>query len=381
MTQPFTRQELQSLLAPHPAPCISLFLPTHRRPPETEQDPVRFKNLLGTAEGALHKEYASVDASALLEPLQALLHRDFWQRQMDGLAVFRAPDLMVHYRIPLPVPERVVVSTTFHVTPLIKFLQTQRCFFVLALSQQSVALYEGTPSALEMVDLSTLPASLTEALGVEQREAFLNLHVSQASRAAPIFHGHGIPPTESEKSELARFFRVIDTALWEGLLQKASSPLVLVGVGYYHPIYRTISRYQSIAAQGIEGNFDHATVDALHARIWPIVSELFHEQENYALSEYARLVGKIQAIDDLSAIAQALVQGRVRYLLVAEEAQVWGTFDEKNGAITQYPSRQGLEDDLLDDLAECALRQGGEVFLLPANRMPTPSALAAVLRW
>jgi hypothetical protein len=381
MAQSFTRRELHALLAPHPAPCISLFLPTHRRPPETEQDPVRFKNLLGIAEGALRQEYASTEAGALLEPLQALLHRDFWHGQLGGLAVFRAPDLMVHYRLPQSVPERAVVSPTFHVTPLIHFLQTQRRFFVLALSQQSVALYEGTPAALEMVDLSTLPTSLTEALGVEQREAFLNLHISQAGRAAPIFHGHGIPPTESEKAELARFFRVIDNALWEGLLQKEHSPLVLAGVGYYHPIYRTLSRYQSIAAQGIEGNVDYASVDELHTKVWPTVSELFREQENHVLNEYARLVGKIQAIDHIDAIAQALVQGRVRYLLVAEDAQVWGTFDEKTGTVNQHPSQQRLEDDLLDDLAECALRQGGEVFLLPADRMPTPSSVAAVLRW
>src|SRR5712692_9770975 len=66
---PFTIQELQPLLAPHAAPCISIFLPTHRRYPEAEQDPIRFKNLLGTAEGLLRERYAPKDIRALLDPL------------------------------------------------------------------------------------------------------------------------------------------------------------------------------------------------------------------------------------------------------------------------------------------------------------------------
>jgi hypothetical protein len=54
MIRPLTCQALQPLLAPHPVPCISLFLPTHRRPPDAEQDPVRFKNLFKTVRGLLH---------------------------------------------------------------------------------------------------------------------------------------------------------------------------------------------------------------------------------------------------------------------------------------------------------------------------------------
>ena len=73
---PFTIQELQPLLAPHVVPCISIFLPTHRRQPGTEQDSIRFKNPLGTAERLLRERYAPKDIRVLLEPLRALLRRD-----------------------------------------------------------------------------------------------------------------------------------------------------------------------------------------------------------------------------------------------------------------------------------------------------------------
>jgi hypothetical protein len=382
MTKSFTRQELQSLLAPHPAPCISLFLPTHRRPPDAEQDPVRFKNLLGSAEGLLRKEYTSKDTDVLLAPLQALLHDDFWRQQLDGLAVFHSADLLAHYRIPFPLPERAVVADTFHLKPLVKFMQANRRFFVLALSQNSVALYEGTPDSLEMVNLPALPASLTEELGIEQRESFLNLHASRAGKAAPMYHGHGMPPTENEKDELARFFRAIDATLWEGALREEHAPLVLAGVGYYHPIYRALSRYQALATQGIEGNFERTTPEELHAKVWPVVSELFREQESAVLNEYGRLVGNGQAVDDLHTIAQAAIQSRVRRLLVAEGAHLWGRLNRDSGTIIQHPTQQDThDDDVLDDLAECVLTRRGEVLLLEADRMPSPSPAAAILRW
>jgi hypothetical protein len=275
------------------------------------------------------------------------------------------------------------MADTFHLKPLLHFLQSNRRFFVLALSQNHVALYEGTPYALGLVNLSTLPASLTEELGVEQRETFLNLHASGTGKTAPMYYSHGVPPTENEKAELARFFRAIDTALWEGVLREERAPLVLAGVGRYHSIYRAISRYQALAAQGVEGNFERAAPEELHAKVWPVVSELFREQENTVLNEYARLVGKGQTVDNLHALAQAAIQSRVRYLLLAEGVQLcWGRLERESGAVTQHPTQQDTrDDDVLDDLAECVLTRGGEVFLLPADRMPSAAPAAAILRW
>ncbi len=38
-------------------------------------------------------------------------------------------------------------------------------------------------------------------------------------------------------------------------------------------------------------------------------------------------------------------------------------------------------DDVLDDLAEVVLGAGGEVVVVPTDRMPTPTGLAAIYRY
>ena len=87
MSNPITIRGLQTLLAPHPGPCISLYLPTHRRLPQAKQHSVRFKNLMLTTEGLLRKENTGRDTKTLLQPLEDLARDDFWHAQMGGLAI------------------------------------------------------------------------------------------------------------------------------------------------------------------------------------------------------------------------------------------------------------------------------------------------------
>ena len=45
------------------------------------------------------------------------------------------------------------------------------------------------------------------------------------------------------------------------------------------------------------------------------------------------------------------------------------------------PDWTGSVDDMLDDLAELVLTKGGEVVVVPSERMPTDSGLAAICRF
>ena len=39
------------------SPCLSLYQPTHRRRPENQQDPIRFRNLVKELEASLRQKY------------------------------------------------------------------------------------------------------------------------------------------------------------------------------------------------------------------------------------------------------------------------------------------------------------------------------------
>lgn len=73
--------------------------------------------------------------------------------------------------------------------------------------------------------------------------------------------------------------------------------------------------------------------------------------------------------------------GRVATLLIEAESHVAGKIDWTSGRITLGELTHPEIDDLLDDLGELVLNKGGQVVIVPAERMPARTGLAAIYRF
>jgi hypothetical protein len=62
-----TTNHLTGLLVAHEPPCISLYQPTHRRHPENQQDPIRYRNLLSEMETSLREKYPTRQVRTILD--------------------------------------------------------------------------------------------------------------------------------------------------------------------------------------------------------------------------------------------------------------------------------------------------------------------------
>ncbi len=376
MIESFRAEALQSLLADGEGPHLSIYLPTHRRHPDWKQDPVRFRALLGQARELLSTRYKNRDVDAFLEPLRRMERERHWEYSLDGLALFRKEGTTVAYRLPIPVPELVVVAETYHTKPLLRFLRSNGRYLVLAVSQNAVALYEGSPFGAGSVDLHGVPKSLREALGIAEFTHSLQSHYIQGA----VFHGQG-PGREIRKGELLQFFQAIDRGLHE-YLREERVPLLLAAVKYYHPIYKVANRYPELMEPGLEGNYERANADRIHKEAWPLVSRVFESRVQTWLERYRERVGTGLATDRIDEIAQSAVAGRVQSLLVAEEESVWGILDRNTGALELRPRQTDVRDaDVLDDIAEETIRRSGEVYVIPRSSMPGNGPIAAIYRF
>jgi hypothetical protein len=378
-----TTEDLGALLAHREPPCISLFLPTHRTLPERAQDPIRYRNLVERVEEELRERPERSGWQELVAPLRELDSERFWRCQADGLAVYRAPCKLAFYRLPLSLPERVEVGDRFHVKPLLPSLQGNDVYYALHLSQNEVALYRGTAAGLSRLEPAPLPSSIRDALGLEEHIRHVEWHVTvqvtqQASKTS-IYHGHG-GAGESRKDDALRFVREVADGLWR-TLRESRAPLVLVGVDYYHPLFRQVNRYPYLAEEGVEGNLEHATLDELHAKTWPIVERLLREREEAAAAEVAAAAGAGRGALELAPLAAAVVQGRVRTLLLARGVRCWGELDPEHGAAREHAERGADSQDLCEELAQAVLQRGGEVLVLPLEQLPSPQPWAAAFRW
>src|SRR5271157_4819514 len=118
----FTRDDLKTLLAEHPSPCISLFMPAHRG--GAEEDPIRWRKHLAEAEEHLARAgWRAAEVKELLVPGRRLLEDImFWKYQSDGLAAFLAPQFLRLFRLPLAFKDEVVVANRFSIIPLLPLL-------------------------------------------------------------------------------------------------------------------------------------------------------------------------------------------------------------------------------------------------------------------
>lgn len=372
-----TIDELRTLIAHEDGPCVSLYLPTRRGGgPDDRQ---RFAGLVRCARELLAKNYKPAQIDALCAPVEALAKDDLWSHSSDGLAVFRSTKVAVYYRLPLCFEELCVVADSFHVRPLLRFLQSNERYFLLNLSQGRVSFFKGSALGLGPVDLSSLPASMADALGIKPREKARHLY-SGGRGQVPIFHGNGRDEAVREE-DLLQFLRSIDRALWQ-VLRDESAPLVLVSTPRIAAAFQRLSRYPHLLESTVQGNFANAKLEELHARAWPLVQAHLKEREDETVARYGDGISSGRALDDAPTIARFAAQGRIHDLLVERASHLWGRMDRSTGAIELHTTQQDAhDDDVLDDIAEAVLLRGGAVWALTKERMPTPSPVAAILRW
>jgi hypothetical protein len=344
------------------------------------EDRNRYAALLATARDRIVEQLGVRKAESLLRPLEALSSQAFWEASTEGLALFHCADYSALFRLPVTVPERVFVADTFQVRPLVEFLGTNQHFYALTLSQGRVSFFKGNATALAHVELAPGLGSLEEALGPAERERKTTQHQSSRGGVRSIVGGSNTWDA-SRDEDLARYFRLIDTALWT-ILRDEKAPLVLAGPEREVHIYQRISRYAGLAPRALHENLAKSSSAELHERVWPIVQEIVRAGEARVLEHYQQLVSSARALDEIRALAQFAVTGRVRELLIDKQAVLFGKMNRESGALELHGTQGGAaEEDVLDDIAEAVLLRGGEVYSLPHELMPTQSPIAGILRW
>jgi hypothetical protein len=354
-------------------------MPTRRfGPGSQEENATRLRNLLRRATDILtERGVRSAEIASLLRDAQALADdRPFWLRSTDGLVLLIGPEGPHAFRLPHRPAESVIVDDRYHLRPLLEIIGDRRSFWLLAIAQKHVRLYEGSDEALVEVPAERVPESLADALQWDDFEkASLQFHSGSGSRGPAVFHGTG---EVSVKDELVRFFRAIDAGLREHL-RASHAPLILAGVDYLLPLYRDVNTYPSLAAEAVTGNPDSLTVPILHARALEVADRI-------AEDEHARLVARIEdtwssprTTPDPEVIVPAAHHGRVETLLLAEDAERLGSYDTRSGKVALR--RSADQADLFDLAALFTLENGGTVVGLPAERMPRGAEAVAVLRY
>ncbi len=384
-----TNDVLRELLQPGEPPSMSLYQPTHRANPDNLQDPVRYKNLVREAERSLREKYSGRETRALLEPLQALADDyQFWTHQRDGLAVLARAGTFDVFQLQRPVKELLVVADSFHLKPLLRITQSANRYQVLCLDRKKASLFEGNRDVLDEVDVGDMPVTIAAALGEQLTEPHQPVgvygkragagHLAQGGPGS--FPGAGGKADEVEK-DMERFFRVIDREVLDRFSRPSGLPLILAALPDYHAEFRRVSRNPFLQPAGVEVSPDSLELDQLRAAVWKVVEPVYLARLAGLIEDFRTAAARGLATPDLEAAAQAAAGSRIGVLLIEANRIVPGRFDLTTGQVHRDRLDDPEVDDVIDDLAEAVLRQGGEVVVVPAERMPSDTGLAATFRY
>ena len=406
-------ESVRRLLGPHPAPCLSLSLPTHRRVPDNTVDLPAFRHLVAALEMALSATQPPDAIAHLLHPFHELAHsREFWQHTRDGLAVLAAGGTAEVFLLHRPVQPLAVVESRFHTMPLLRMAASIERFNLLTLTSHTAHVYEGvaTEAGVEQLDPVPLHDLITGGvssaggggLDVSRGEA-VDEETFQPHRvqrgmgpsgmaSGRIVHGGAGSKQDDTDADTEIFLRYVDEVVHERVTKHSGLPLVLVALPRLGAIFRRLSKNRLLLAKGIDKDVHLLPEHDLAGLVAPLFTAARMTRIARDVHTFEQARPHDLGSGDLSDIARAAVAGRVAMLLIEEDRFEPGWLDPTSGAIAvdgEMPtdlSRSGDQPairtaDLFGSVAETVLLHGGGVVALERNTMPTESGVAAIYRY
>ncbi|WP_341864173.1 hypothetical protein [Gymnodinialimonas sp. 57CJ19] len=371
------------LLAERDGPCLSLYQPTHRSFPDRQQDPIRFGNLVKELSQSLARQYSDQDSAALLRPFVELAEdSQFWKHTLDGIAVFATADVFKIYNLQRSVPERAIVAESFHTKPLVRVLQSSDRYHILGLNRRSATLFEGNRFAVDVMPTDDrFPASIEAVTGTFAGEPERTKRSHGPSGTGKITrHGTDVRQDLAD-NETQQFFRAVAEAVTRNYSRPTGMPLLLAALPEHHHLFREVSDNPLLMAQAIDVDPASVSLEDLRARAWDIVLPTYLERLDHLVERFEAAAATERGSADLSEIGKAAVAGRIETLLLDADRVVPGHVNAKTGFIEFARLEDPSVDDVLDDLSERTIKTGGEVVIVPPERMPSDTGLAAIYRF
>ena len=300
----------------------------------------QLKIIINKAYDWLHPVMSLDQRKIFLRPLEALMVDDQALSEIKGnLGIFRKFDLFQTVPIPIHVQESCIVATSFHIKPLLRWLESNQDFLLLEIKRESAHLYLGNQESFSLVkEISFVQFYQKKELLVWLKDCIEDLHLE---RKIELFVAS--PKDFSQALDLiSDHLKIIHPPVFD--LSNQNDLMTLC-----EEIRKTL--YQK--SQKVRENelLEFKTAD-MNSRV----------QKNIFL------------------IAKSVVRGKVRKLIVTDEVSLFGTIDRKSGGLALHPFDLDHEDDcILDDLAQMVFNQGGRVTVAKRSEIPNGRPILAML--
>jgi len=313
---------------------------------------MRMAGLVFSALERMIPSTTDAERAPFLAPLLAVMgDRHLLARLPENIGIFRTHHAFRILGLPVSVQDECFIADTFHVKPVLEWLQSDREFVLIGLGSGRASLFLGSMHTFRKIDGFDSDLLLDDVSPPRLYQAWREETAEWLSeRLAPLLDGKNRDLYIVGESSLVR--DLSDSMPW---LEFSSE---LVGSRFRHEApYLHCLELRRLLALRSKNALEMTLLDC-------------------ELPENRTRVKK-----NLFEIATAVAKQRVQKLIVASGVHIFGRLDPHSGRLQVHSSEGGHEDDdVLDDLAQMVIAQGGEVMVAPIEEIPKHRPVLAILK-
>jgi len=373
-----TKEDLVSLISNESGCCVSILMRTHESGRETNQNPIRFKNLVTEAIERVRGKDKNL--CERLEELAKLEHDfDFWQHQSAGFAVFVCSDYEQRYKLSHRPEEAVYVGDQFLTRPLAGASCGGDSTRALALSWEQARWFACDGHETHEVKDESFPVTKGDLVVDSEVEEQLQ-HSTQGPKvggkgrsSTTMYHGHGEGEGKLET----------DRGMY----------LSCVGKLVSSAIYNTDHKLLLLATDEVAGHFtsccDVEVADVIHAspdgiddeeikaKIMAASHAVMKQNEKDLQERLGTALANDKGSRDIGEIIREAFNGRIEMILVGDGEPMRGHFD-RDSRIVEVAADG--ETDLINLAVRETLQAGGSVTRI-SEENDSGDVIAAIYRY
>lgn len=276
-----------------------------------------------------------------------------------SIGLFRTEKSFRALSLPMDIESSCIVADTFHVKPLLKWMQVDRDFLLLGLEAGSASLYQGNLYGIKHVDTVIYPESIRCRDDEKEQLRF--------------------------SEQIGRKYKLRETMEWLNTwvmsLTSAVQPrLFIAGKNDLTRSLLQVLQYENTSSVPIRVSFNHHKVPDIANQIRLVLKEEAKKHFERVLLEFHSAADSSAAKGNVFAIAKAAAAGKIKKLLITDSIRIFGKMNRKNGDLKLNGHDLDHEDDdILDDIAQTVLSYGGEVTVASRAEIPRGRPILAIM--
>jgi hypothetical protein len=356
------RAFVDTLLALDASPVLTVTAALDRRQPTSEEDRIRFRNLVAEARSRLAELADRETAERIRQRFDEALARAELGGGAQGIVVVATADAADVQPLPFPVRDSVSLGATPATRYLVQGLRRSPRYRVLVVSDRATRLFDAVRDRLvEVVD-----HGFPMAARIVPRD-----RRARAGRFA-------LAPGRDDKERWRTFYRDVDRALTDAS-RGDPLPIVVVGVRRSTRLFRDVSDHDRFVVGHVDGAHDQTSAGALGPIVWEVMREQLRQRRAESVGALATAVAAGRAVTGIDEVWQLGREGR-GWLLVVEEDYRAEPAQEQDGRLVAADALGEVIDDPVDEIVEHVLRAGGSVEFVAPGALAHHGRIGLILR-